>query len=242
MTSRPAPASWTNWGRNQSVSPRRVEKVASARDVAAVIKDAIRRGQRVKAVGSGHSFSPIAVPSDVQITLEAGGAPVEIDAETGLAAVPAGLELHRLNRLLWTSGLSMQNLGDIEAQTVAGAISTGTHGTGARKQGLAAQVRALEMGTGDGDIVTCSPEQDPDLFSAARVGLGALGVLTRVTLQCEPAYYLEAAEEGLPLDEVLGNLDELADTADHFEFFWFPHTAIALTKRNTRLKIGRAHV
>src|ERR1700729_849302 len=123
MTSKPSAMSWTNWGRNQSVSPRRVEKVASARDV--------------------------------QITLEAGGAPVEIDAETGLAAVPAGLELHRLNRLLWTSGLSMQNLGDIEAQTVAGAISTGTHGTGARKQGLAAQVRALEMVLGDGDIVTC---------------------------------------------------------------------------------------
>ena len=235
MTSRPAPASWTNWGGNQSVSPRRVETVTSARDVAAVISEAVRRGQRVKAVGAGHSFSPIAVPGDVQITLEAGGAAVDIDAGTGRAVVPAGLPLHRLNRLLWQAGLSMQNLGDIEAQTVAGAISTGTHGTGARKQGLAAQVRALEMVLGDGDIVTCSPEQDPDLFCAARVGLGALGVLTRVTLQCEPAYYLEAAEEGMPLDEVLRNLDELADTADHFEFFWFPHTAIALTKRNTRL-------
>ena len=100
MTSRPAPASWTNWGGNQSVSPRRVEKVTSARDVAAVISAAVRRGQRVKAVGAGHSFSPIAVPGDVQITLEAGGAPVEIDAETRLAAVPAGLELRRLNRLL----------------------------------------------------------------------------------------------------------------------------------------------
>jgi L-gulono-1,4-lactone dehydrogenase len=226
---------WTNWGRNQSVSPRRVERVTSAHDVAGVIKDAIRRGQRVKAVGSGHSFSAVAVPSDVQITLEVGGAAVDIDAETGLADVPAGLELHRLNRLLWKSGLSMQNLGDIDAQTVAGAISTGTHGTGARKQGLAAQVRALEMVLGGGDIVTCSPEQNPDLFSAARVGLGALGVMTRVTLQCEPAYYLQAAEVGMPLGEVLHRLDVLADTADHFEFFWFPHTSIALTKRNTRL-------
>jgi L-gulono-1,4-lactone dehydrogenase len=235
MTPRPSPTSWTNWGGNQSVTPRRVEKVTSARDVAGVVRDAIRRGQRVKAVGSGHSFSPIAVPGDVQITLEASGATVDIDAQTGLAVVPAGLELHRLNRLLWASGLSMQNLGDIEAQTVAGAISTGTHGTGARKQGLAAQVRALEMVLGSGDIVTCSPAQDPDLFSAARVGLGALGVLTRVTLQCEPAYYLEAAEEGMPLEEVLRRLDELADTSDHFEFFWFPHTSIALTKRNTRL-------
>ena len=227
--------SWTNWGRNQSVSPRRVERASSAEDVAAMVRDAVRRGQRVKAVGAGHSFSPIAVPDDVQLTLEAGHAPVDIDARTGLAVVPAGLELHRLNRLLWSAGLSMQNLGDIEAQTVAGAISTGTHGTGARKQGLAAQVRAIEMVLGTGEIVTCSPEQDPDLFSAARVGLGALGIMTRVTLQCEPAYYLEAAEESLPLDEVLRRLDELADTSDHFEFFWFPHTSIALTKRNTRL-------
>jgi FAD-linked oxidoreductase len=235
MSPSPPPASWTNWGGNQSVSPRRVEHATSAGDVAAVVRDAVRRGQRVKAVGAGHSFSPIAVPAEVQLTLEAGHAPVDIDAAAGLAVVPAGLELHRLNRLLWASGLSMQNLGDIEAQTVAGAISTGTHGTGARKQGLAAQVRAIELVLGDGEIVTCSPEQDPGLFSAARVGLGALGIMTRVTLQCEPAYYLEAAEEGMPLDEVLGHLDELADSSDHFEFFWFPHTAIALTKRNTRL-------
>jgi L-gulono-1,4-lactone dehydrogenase len=225
---------WTNWGRNQSVSPRRVERASSARDVAEVVREAVRRGQRVKVVGSGHSFSPIAVAADVQLTLEAGG-PADLDATTGLAVVPAGLELHRLNRLLWSAGLSMQNLGDIEAQTVAGAISTGTHGTGAGKQGLAAQVRAIELVLGSGEIVTCSPEQDPDLFSAARVGLGAVGIMTRVTLQCEPAYYLEAAEESLPLDQVLGRLDELAGTADHFEFFWFPHTSVALTKRNTRL-------
>jgi L-gulono-1,4-lactone dehydrogenase len=235
MTSRTSPVTWTNWGGNQSVAPQRVVKVTSAREVSGVITDAIRRGHRVKAVGSGHSFSAIAVPADVQLTLEASGALVSIDAGTGRAEVPAGLDLYRLNRLLWKSGLSMQNLGDIEAQTVAGAISTGTHGTGAAKQGLAAQVRALEMVLGNGEIVTCSPEQDPDLFSAARVGLGALGVLTRVTLQCEPAYYLEAAEEGMPLDEVLQRLDELADTSDHFEFFWFPHTSVALTKRNTRL-------
>jgi FAD-linked oxidoreductase len=236
MTPRPSPRPWTNWGGNQSAAPGRVEQVTSARDAAAVIRDAIRRGQRVKAVGSGHSFSPIAVPGDVQITLAASGTAVDIDGRTGLAVVPAGLGLHALNRLLWKSGLSMQNLGDIEAQTVAGAISTGTHGTGARKQGLAAQVRGLEMVLGSGDIVTCGPEQDPDLFSAARVGLGALGVMTRVTLQCEPAYYLEAAEEGMPLAEVLGRLDELADSTDHFEFFWFPHTSVALTKRNTRLE------
>jgi FAD/FMN-containing dehydrogenase len=88
---------------------------------------------------------------------------------------------------------------------------------------------------GGGEIVTCSPEQNPDLFAAARVGLGALGVITRVTLQCEPAYYLQAAEVPMPLAEVLRRLDELADTSDHFEFYWFPHTSVALTKRNTRL-------
>jgi len=235
MTPRPSPVAWTNWGGNQSAAPGRAEAVTSAREVAAVITGAIRRGHRVKAVGSGHSFSAIAVPDDVQLTLDPAGAPVDIDPRTGRAQVPAGLALHRLNRLLWQSGLSMQNLGDIETQTVAGAISTGTHGTGAARPGLAAQVRSLEMVLGTGEIVTCSPERNPDLFSAARIGLGALGVITRVTLQCEPAYYLEAAEESMPLEEVLRRLDELAAASDHFEFFWFPHTSVALTKRNTRL-------
>jgi L-gulonolactone oxidase len=134
----------------------------------------------------------------------------------------------------------MTNLGDIDRQTISGATSTGTHGTGSRLGGLATQIRGLEIVTGDGSIVSCSATERPELFSAARVGLGALGVVTAVTLQCEPAFVLEADERPMPLDEVMERLDDLADGHEHFEFYWFPHTDVALTKSNNRLPPGES--
>ena len=135
-------------------------------------------------------------------------------------------------------GLSLTNLGDIDVQTIAGAISTGTHGTGARFGGLATQVRALELVCADGSLITCSADENPDLFAAARVGLGALGVIATATLQCEPAFALAAAESPAGLDEVLDELDALVIGNDHFEFYWFPHTRRVLTKRNNRVLAG----
>ncbi len=132
----------------------------------------------------------------------------------------------------------MPNLGDIDAQTLAGAISTGTHGTGARYGGLATTVAGLEMVTADGSVVTCSASEQPELWSAARVGLGALGIITRVTLRCVPLFALRAEEGPMPLDELIGRFDELTGSADHFEAYWFPHTGRALTKRNTRLPLA----
>lgn len=159
---------------------------------------------------------------------------MRVDAAHGLVDVPAGLPLRQLNSLLWDQALSITNLGDIDAQTLAGAVSTGTHGTGLRYRGLAAQIHGLELVLADGSVLTCSADEDPDLFSVARLGLGALGVVVTVTMQCEPAYHLHAVEAPLPLDEVVARLDELAETNDHLEFFWFPHTDVAATKRNNR--------
>src|SRR5690606_29323707 len=132
-------------------------------------------------------------------------------------------------------GLAMTNLGDIDRQTLSGAISTGTHGTGARLGGLATQVLGLELVLADGSVVTCSPNERPKMFEAARLGLGALGVVTGVTLQCSPAFRLHAVEAPMPFGRVLDELDQLADDNDHFEFYWFPHTKVALTKRNNRV-------
>jgi FAD/FMN-containing dehydrogenase len=131
-------------------------------------------------------------------------------------------------------GLAMANLGDIDAQTVSGAISTGTHGTGARLGGIATQVAGLELVLADGSLVSCSAER-PELFSAARVSVGALGVLSAVTLQCVPAFALAADERPMPLEEVLGRFDEFAAENDHFEFYWFPYGRSALVKRNNRV-------
>ncbi len=225
---------WTNWGRNQRVAPRQVLRARDAGEIADTVKHAARDGLRIKVVGSGHSFTGIAVARDVQLSLAASTSDVRIDAGRGTVTVPAGLSLRELNPLLWQHGLSMTNLGDIDAQTVAGAISTGTHGTGLRYRGLADQVRGLKIVLADGSVVCCSRAERPELFSSARLGLGALGILATVTLQCEPAYHLRAREQPLPLAEVISRIDEFAESNDHFEFFWFPHTEVAATKRNNR--------
>ncbi len=226
-------AGWRNWAGNQRAAPVRTVRARDAAEVAGAVRAAADRGQRVRALGSGHSFSPVGAPVDVAVVVPGDPALLRVDG-TGLASVPAGMTLRVLNELLWERGWALPNLGDIDAQTVAGAISTGTHGTGARHGGIAAQVRALELVLADGSVRTCSPDADPELFSAARVGLGALGVLVTVVLQAVPAFRLHAREQALPLAAVLGDLDALADAHDHVEFYWFPHTDVAATKRNDR--------
>ena len=157
-----------------------------------------------------------------------------VDADAGRVTVEAGCPLRVLNETLLRDGLSLANMGDIQEQTVAGAIQTGTHGTGRDLGSIAAQVAGLELVLADGRVVTCSAQQDPDLFNAARVGLGALGVLTAVTFRVVPAFLLEAREEPMRWDEVLGRLDEFTAGNEHFEFYWFPHSEGCLVKRNNR--------
>lgn len=223
---------WRNWAGNVRTDPVRTVAARDTGDVAGVVTSAARDGLRVKALGSGHSFTPIAVADGVALRTPSDPRLVRVDGP--MATVPAGLTLRELNPLLWRRGLALPNLGDIDAQTVAGAISTGTHGTGAGLHGIAAQVRAFEIVLADGAVLTCSPAENPGVFDAARVGLGAIGVLTSVTLECVPAFRLHAVEAALPLDRVLDELDELAASNEHVEFYWFPHTDIAATKRNNR--------
>ncbi|SOD62234.1 L-gulonolactone oxidase [Streptomyces zhaozhouensis] len=231
-------ADWRNWSRTASARPVRVERPRTVEELREVVRRAVAEGLRVKAVGSGHSFTGIAVADGVLVRMDALDAPLRIDRRSGLVTVEAGIPLHRLNAVLAAHGLAMTNLGDIDRQTLSGALSTGTHGTGARSGGLAAQVRALELVLADGSLVRCSAGERPELFAAARVGLGALGVLATVTLQCEPAFALRAHEGPMGLPEVLDGLDALLAANEHFEFYWFPHTDRALTKRNNRLPPG----
>jgi L-gulonolactone oxidase len=228
---------WTNWAGTVS-SEVTVVTPSSVGELARVVAGATERGQRVKPIGAGHSFTDIAATDGVQLRLDRLAGVVRADRETGLVTVLAGTRLHALNEALWQLGLSMTNLGDIDAQSVAGAISTGTHGTGLRFGGIATQVRGLELVLADGSLLRCSADENPDVFAAARVGLGALGVIASVTLQCEPAYALAAAEGPASLDDVLDDLDENVLGNDHFEFYWFPHTRRVLTKRNNRVLPG----
>jgi len=192
----------------------------------------------VKPIGAGHSFTAIGQTSGIQIRMSNLAGVLRADVPSGLVTVLAGTRLHELNETLWHLGLSMTNLGDIDVQTVSGAIATGTHGTGARFGGIATQVRGLQIVTADGTLLECSADENAELLAAARVGLGALGVIATVTLQCEPAFALAASESPATLDEVLDGLEENVDGNDHFEFFWFPHTRRVLTKRNNRVLPG----
>jgi len=148
--------------------------------------------------------------------------------------VEAGITLRRLNRELAARGLALENLGDIAYQSLAGAAATATHGTGARFRNLSSQIVGLRLIAGDGSVLDCSPDERTEVWSAARVGLGVLGLVSTVTLQCVPAFNLHAVEEARPVDEVLEDLDGLVDGNDHFELFWIPGTRWALTKTNRR--------
>ncbi|MGY1754666.1 D-arabinono-1,4-lactone oxidase [Blastococcus sp. SYSU D01042] len=228
--------SWRNWAGNQRASGVDVVHPAGADEIAAALVRAAETGRRVRPVGSGHSFTPIARPDDVQLVLDEHAALVDVGS-TGLVTVQAGMPLHRLNAELAARGWSLTNLGDIDRQTVSGALSTGTHGTGAAFGGLATQVRAMVLVLPDGSRLRCSADENPDVLAAARVGLGALGVLDTVTLQAEPAFALRAEEGPARLGELLEGFDEFMTSTDHVEFYWFPHTSRCLTKRNTRLPL-----
>jgi L-gulono-1,4-lactone dehydrogenase len=234
----PAPADrreWRNWAGTAAATPARWCRPRSETEIGAAVKDAAAARLQVRALGSGHSFTPIAATDGQALDLSGWTGIVAADTRTGLVTVRSGTTLRELNSALDALGLALANLGDIDAQTLAGALSTGTHGTGARLGGLATQVEALDLVLADGSLVSCSATTRPELFAAARVGLGALGVITTVTLRCVPAFTLAADERPVPVDEVIEQFDSLAAANDHFEFYWFPYGRNALVKRNNRL-------
>ncbi len=225
---------WTNWAGNQECRPEAVDRPVTEADLVASVQRSANDGQRVKVVGSGHSFTGVALTDGRQIVLDRYDKVVRVDHALGLVTVQAGITLRRLNRQLAMLGLAMPNLGDVEYQTISGALSTGTHGTGLAHRGLAAQIRAMRVVAADGSIIVCSPTVEPEVFAAARVSLGALGVISTMTLQCVPAFDLHAYEAPERIDQVLADIDEHIEGNDHFELYWVPHTGWALTKRNNR--------
>jgi FAD-linked oxidoreductase len=226
---------WQNWAGTASADPARRAWPRSTEEIGQALAAAAKDGLTVRALGSGHSFTPAAATSGVALDLSIWAGIVGSDLDSGLVTVRSGTTIRELNAALNTLGLAMANLGDIDAQTVSGAISTGTHGTGAGLGGIATQVAGLELVLADGTVVSCSADENPDLFSAARVSVGALGVLSTVTLQCVPAFTLAADERPMALDEVLARFGEFAGGNDHFEFYWFPYGKNALVKRNNRI-------
>lgn len=232
---------WRNWSGTAAASPAYRLAPRDESEVALAVQFASERGLPVRAVGAGHSFTPAAVTDGVLLNLDrlAAVEKVEPTEDGALVTVGAGIRLGALNRELLARGFAMENLGDIDKQSIAGAISTGTHGTGARFGGLPTQVAGLRIVGADGQLREVGPG-DP-LFEAGRLSLGAVGILTAVTLRVVPAFNLLAREEPWDLDEALDSLEGPQgwwETEDHVDLYWFPFTRRAMVKRNTRLPLG----
>jgi FAD-linked oxidoreductase len=219
------PESWTNWTGDQRCAPERIERPGGEQELVR----AVRAARSIRVAGSGHSFPDIACTDGVLVDLSRMRRVLAADGED--VTVEAGITLRELGAELAARRLALESQGDIDAQTVAGAISTGTHGTGGGFRGLSAGVVGMRLVAGTGELVELREEEE---LRAARVGLGALGAIAAVTLRCVPAFTIHRVDEPRPLEDVLPRLDALVDGADHFEAFAFPHTRTALTLTSRR--------
>jgi L-gulono-1,4-lactone dehydrogenase len=224
---------WRNWAGDQRCAPAAIEQPGSRAELVDAIGRAAAAGQTVRAAASGHSFTDIACTEGTMVRLERLNRVLDLDRASGLVRVEAGISIHALAEALHTYGLAMENQGDIDRQTLAGAISTATHGTGPAFRNLSAQVESAELVVADGSVVEIGAD-DREALLAARVGLGTLGILYSVTLRAVPAFTVRRIDRPAPLDETLGDLDELADAHDHFEFYAFPHTEVAVLRESDR--------
>lgn len=223
-----------NWGRSAAATPAVIARPRSVDEVVQTVLLARERGLDVRVIGAGHSFSPAAMTDGVLVDIAAIDGVLGVDAARGRVRLGAGTNLYQLPELLRPHGLALQNMGDIDRQTIAGATSTGTHGTGLAFGGLATQITAATLVTAAGEVLRISDDESAELLPAVRLAVGSLGILVELELQCVPAFLLHAVEKAEPFDVV----DEFAARSaelDHFEAYWWPHTDLLSTKTNTRL-------
>src|SRR5437868_10140958 len=168
---------WRNWAGDQQCVPAAIARPGSVEELRAIVSRAGERGQQLRAAASGHSFTDAACTDGVMVRLDRMDRVLEVDRDAGLTRVQGGIVIRDLSEALYDQGLALENLGDIDVQTISGAIATATHGTGECLRNISSQVEAVELVTADGSLVECSRDSDPDLWRAARVGLGSLGVI-----------------------------------------------------------------
>ncbi len=231
---------WRNWSGLVSATPTAVYAPRTTQDVVAAVLAARAAGTTVKMAGTGHSFTAIAAPEHALLLPTHLQGILAVDRDAMTVTARSGTPLHLLNHQLERLGLSLHNMGDIAEQTIAGATATGTHGSGGRAASLSAQVVGMELVTGTGEVVTATADENPDVLDVARVGLGALGVVTALTFAVEPLFGLAAHERPMSWREGTASLLDLADAHDHVDAYWFPHTDRMLVKTNDRLPPGAA--
>lgn len=217
---------WKNWSGSVHAQPSRVASPRTEDELATIVRGAAK----VRVVGAGHSFMPLCATTGALLSLAELDSPIEVTVDGASAWVPAGWSLKRLTNELWERGYSLLNQGDINPQSLAGAMATGTHGTGSELGSLSTFARAFRLVLADGSIVECSKDQRPDLFEAQRLSLGLLGVTTRIRVSVMPAYHLEERIERVPLAAAIEQFENMAQTHRHAEFFVFPYADDVIMK------------
>ena len=210
---------WKNWSGSVAAEPAERCRPQTEAELAEIV----RRSRKLRVVGAGHSFMPLCETFGTLISLEHLEGEVELNADKTRTWAPAGWSLAKLTAALWEKGVSLINQGDVNPQALAGAIATGTHGTGLQLGSLSTAARAFRLMLADGSVVTCSASERPDLFEAQRLSLGLLGVATRIEIDVLPAYHLEEKVESHPFEEVAARWEELVAANRHVEFFVFPY-------------------
>ena len=219
-----------NWAENVQWNPSKITFPTSEEELQKLVIKALNDHQKIRVIGSGHSFTPLCATNEILVSLDKCQGLISFEKEKNIATVKGGTKLSLLGELLFEKGLAMENMGDINVQSIAGAISTGTHGTGVSLKSISNQVIGLKFINGKGDIISCSANQNTSLFKAAQVSLGCLGIITEVTLQCVPAYKLKLQNKKEKLEDVLITLQERNQQNRNFEFYWIPYTNTAWTK------------
>lgn len=218
-----------NWSGHLKWSPEKVFRPTTEGEIIEIVRQALSAKKKVRLIGSGHSFTPLCVTTDFLISLDDYQGLISIDAEQQQATVKAGTKLFLLNELLVPYELALENMGDINVQSIAGALSTGTHGTGISFGTMSTQIVALRFINGQGEIIACSRTENFEIFKAAQISLGCLGIITEITLQCVPAYHLELIIDSGDLGATIAKLPEY-NQHRNFEFYWFPNTDRVMTK------------
>ncbi len=219
-----------NWAGNISWNPTEILLPSTEEEIQQLVLKAINSHKKIRMIGTGHSFTALCQTDDVLISLDNYQGLLSIDKSKCQATVKAGTKLNTLGELLFTEGMAMENLGDIDVQSIAGTISTGTHGTGKELGTISTQVVAMQFVNGKGELIECSVTKNPELFKVAQVSLGTLGVITSITLQCVPKYKLALLYKKEILDLVVNQIEDRNEINRNFEYYWLPYTNYAFTK------------
>jgi FAD-linked oxidoreductase len=218
---------WSNWSGGVTCKPRKVVSPRDEVELAAAIRQA---DGPVRTPGTGHSFTPLNASDGTLIDLAAFTGLKAADTERQTATLSAATPLWQAGPLLYARGLGLKNMGDIDRQTLGGVVGTGTHGTGRTLKSFSAEVAGFRLVLASGEVIACSASVNPDVFAAGATSLGALGVMTEITMNLRPAYKLIEDNFLLPIDDLFRRLDELVAANRHFEFFWFPYSDVAVCK------------